>query len=109
MHILNCLNAFAINVLILMFCFIRKWLKTDFMSLVHKHRAKISAKTNKATAISSTNGIMTILRAWNNEASPEKVFSMGVLSTGKTIHIILKHEIKIQLQYREKKDAALNF
>lgn len=58
------------------------WLETDFMSLVHKHRATISSKTNKATAISSTNGIMTILRAWNNDASPEEVFSMGVLSTG---------------------------
>ncbi|KAG1938039.1 putative malate dehydrogenase 1B [Pimephales promelas] len=59
-----------------------KWLETDFMSSVHKRRATISSKTNKATAISSTNGIMTILRAWNNDASPEDVFSMGVLSTG---------------------------
>uniref|UniRef100_A0A8C1XEB6 Malate dehydrogenase 1B, NAD (soluble) n=1 Tax=Cyprinus carpio TaxID=7962 RepID=A0A8C1XEB6_CYPCA len=59
-----------------------KWLQTDFMSLVHKHRTTISTKTNKATAISTTNGIMTILKAWNNDASPEDVFSLGVISTG---------------------------
>uniref|UniRef100_A0A673KQD2 Malate dehydrogenase 1B, NAD (soluble) n=1 Tax=Sinocyclocheilus rhinocerous TaxID=307959 RepID=A0A673KQD2_9TELE len=59
-----------------------KWLQTDFMSLVHKHRTTISSKTNKATAISTTNGIMTILKAWNNDASPEDVFSLGVISTG---------------------------
>lgn len=72
--------------------FIRKWLKTDFMSLVHKHHTTISSKTNKATAISTTNGILTILKAWNNDGSPEDVFSLGVISTGKAIWIILKHE-----------------
>ncbi|XP_043096740.1 putative malate dehydrogenase 1B [Puntigrus tetrazona] len=60
----------------------RKWLQTDFMSLVHKHRTAISSKTNKATAISTTNGIMTLLKAWNNDASPEDLFSLGVISTG---------------------------
>ncbi|XP_056319040.1 putative malate dehydrogenase 1B [Danio aesculapii] len=59
-----------------------KWLKTDFMSLVLKHRATISSKTNKATAISTTNGILAILKAWNNAESQEEVFSLGVLSTG---------------------------
>ncbi|XP_016420819.1 putative malate dehydrogenase 1B [Sinocyclocheilus rhinocerous] len=59
-----------------------KWLETDLMSLVHKHHTTISSKTKNATAISTTNGIMTILRAWNNDASPEDVFSLGVISTG---------------------------
>ncbi|KAK2908532.1 hypothetical protein Q8A67_004369 [Cirrhinus molitorella] len=59
-----------------------KWLETDFMSLVHKHRTTISSKSNKATAISATNGIMTILKSWNNDASPEDIFSLGVISTG---------------------------
>ncbi|NP_001070229.1 putative malate dehydrogenase 1B [Danio rerio] len=59
-----------------------KWLKTDFRSLLHKHRATISSKTNKATAISTTNAILAILKAWNNAESPEEVFSLGVLSTG---------------------------
>uniref|UniRef100_A0A672RUJ7 Malate dehydrogenase 1B, NAD (soluble) n=1 Tax=Sinocyclocheilus grahami TaxID=75366 RepID=A0A672RUJ7_SINGR len=59
-----------------------KWLQTDLMSLVHKHHTTISSKTNKATAISTTNRIMTILKAWNNDASPEDVFSLGVISTG---------------------------
>uniref|UniRef100_A0A673KWU0 Malate dehydrogenase 1B, NAD (soluble) n=1 Tax=Sinocyclocheilus rhinocerous TaxID=307959 RepID=A0A673KWU0_9TELE len=53
-----------------------------YYCLVHKHRTTISSKTNKATAISTTNGIMTILKAWNNDASPEDVFSLGVISTG---------------------------
>ncbi|XP_073698789.1 putative malate dehydrogenase 1B [Garra rufa] len=59
-----------------------KWLETDLISLVYKHRTTISSKTNKATAISTTNGIMTILKAWNNDASPEDGFSLGVISTG---------------------------
>lgn len=76
---------YLLLVYLYMFLCIRKWLQTDFMSLVHKHRTTISTKTNKATAISTTNGIMTILKAWNNDASPEDVFSLGVISTGKAI------------------------
>uniref|UniRef100_A0A672RVF0 Malate dehydrogenase 1B, NAD (soluble) n=1 Tax=Sinocyclocheilus grahami TaxID=75366 RepID=A0A672RVF0_SINGR len=53
-----------------------------YYCLVHKHHTTISSKTNKATAISTTNRIMTILKAWNNDASPEDVFSLGVISTG---------------------------
>ncbi|XP_051983465.1 putative malate dehydrogenase 1B [Xyrauchen texanus] len=59
-----------------------KWLMSDLMGLVHKRRVTVSSKTNKATAISTTNGIVTVLKAWNNKVSAEKVFSLGVLSTG---------------------------
>ncbi|XP_051561678.1 putative malate dehydrogenase 1B [Myxocyprinus asiaticus] len=60
-----------------------KWLESDFMGLLHKHSAIISFKTNRATAISTTNGIVTVLKAWNNNESAEEVFSLGVLNIGK--------------------------
>ncbi|XP_042598266.1 putative malate dehydrogenase 1B [Cyprinus carpio] len=59
-----------------------KWVETDLMSLVHKHCTTILSKTKNTTAISKTNGIRTILRALDNNASLEDVFSLGVISTG---------------------------
>ncbi|TRZ00507.1 hypothetical protein DNTS_007302 [Danionella cerebrum] len=58
-----------------------KWLRTDFLSLLHKYRPTISSKTNKATALSATNGILSTLKAWNNGVSPDEAFSLGVYST----------------------------
>nr|XP_055062111.1 putative malate dehydrogenase 1B [Misgurnus anguillicaudatus] len=59
-----------------------KWLEKDFMRLVHERRATISSKTNKATAMSTTNGIVAVLKAWNNDTLPGEVFSLGVHSRG---------------------------
>ncbi|KAI7810955.1 putative malate dehydrogenase 1B isoform X2 [Triplophysa rosa] len=60
----------------------RKWLETDSVRLVRERRATISSKTNKATGVSTTNGILAVLRAWNNDTSADEFFSLGVYSTG---------------------------
>uniref|UniRef100_A0A6Q2Z3N4 Lactate/malate dehydrogenase C-terminal domain-containing protein n=1 Tax=Esox lucius TaxID=8010 RepID=A0A6Q2Z3N4_ESOLU len=60
----------------------RKWLECDFMSLVSTHRHTVASKSQRATAISATNGIIAVLKAWNNNSSAEQVLSLGILSTG---------------------------
>uniref|UniRef100_A0A8C7P2H4 Malate dehydrogenase 1B, NAD (soluble) n=1 Tax=Oncorhynchus mykiss TaxID=8022 RepID=A0A8C7P2H4_ONCMY len=60
----------------------RKWLQTDFLNLVSSQRATVASKSQRATAISATNGIIAVLKAWNCNSSAEEVFSLGILSTG---------------------------
>ncbi|XP_070786927.1 putative malate dehydrogenase 1B [Enoplosus armatus] len=60
----------------------RKWLEADFQGLVCCQRASVASKTCRAAAMSATNGILTVLKAWNGICSPNEVFSMGVLCPG---------------------------
>nr|XP_020447642.1 putative malate dehydrogenase 1B isoform X1 [Monopterus albus] len=60
----------------------RNWLKTDFQDLVCCQRAAVTSKTCRAAAMSATNGILTILKAWNGICNPHEVFSLGVLCPG---------------------------
>ncbi|KAA0722617.1 putative malate dehydrogenase 1B [Triplophysa tibetana] len=56
----------------------RKWLETDFVRLVRERRNTISSKTNKATGMSTTDGILAVLKAWNNDTSADEFFSLEV-------------------------------
>ncbi|KAJ8004205.1 hypothetical protein DPEC_G00156370 [Dallia pectoralis] len=58
----------------------RKWLESDFMSLVSTHRDTVASMSQRATAITATNGIIAVLKSWN--CSAEQVLSLGILSTG---------------------------
>lgn len=60
----------------------RKWLETDFQDLVRSQRAALASKMCRAAAMSSANGILTVLKAWNGLCAPDEVFSMGVLCPG---------------------------
>ncbi|XP_007233774.3 putative malate dehydrogenase 1B isoform X1 [Astyanax mexicanus] len=60
----------------------KKWLETDFLSLVALRRRAISLKTNRTAANSATNGILAVLNAWSNCYSSREVFSLGVVSSG---------------------------
>lgn len=50
---------------------------------MRRRRAAAASKTRQATAMSSTNGILTVLRAWNGLCGPDEVLSVGVLCSGK--------------------------
>ena len=60
----------------------RKWLESEFESLVNLQRGTVASKTQRPTAISATNGIIAVLKALNGKTSPEEVLSLGILSTG---------------------------
>ncbi|XP_060922883.1 putative malate dehydrogenase 1B [Limanda limanda] len=60
----------------------RKWLETVFQDLVRCQRAAVAEKTCQASAMSNANGVLTILRAWNGQCTPGRVFSLGVLCPG---------------------------
>lgn len=57
-------------------------METDFQDLVYSQRAALALKTSRTAAMSSANGILTILKAWNGLGGPDEVFSMGVLCSG---------------------------
>uniref|UniRef100_A0A3Q3N9F0 Malate dehydrogenase 1B, NAD (soluble) n=1 Tax=Mastacembelus armatus TaxID=205130 RepID=A0A3Q3N9F0_9TELE len=60
----------------------RKWMETDFQDLVRCRRAAVTSKTRRVAAMSAANGILTILKAWNDICNPDEVFSLGVLCSG---------------------------
>ncbi|KAL1022346.1 hypothetical protein UPYG_G00025460 [Umbra pygmaea] len=59
----------------------RQWIESGCLSLVRSQRAAVASKSQRATAISATNGILAVLKAWNGHSSAE-VLSLGILSTG---------------------------
>lgn len=61
---------------------VRKWLETEFQDLVRGQRAAVVSGTCRATGMSSTNGILTVLKSWNGLCGPDEVFSMGVHCSG---------------------------
>uniref|UniRef100_A0A3Q3W212 Lactate/malate dehydrogenase C-terminal domain-containing protein n=1 Tax=Mola mola TaxID=94237 RepID=A0A3Q3W212_MOLML len=61
----------------------RKWLETEFQDLVRSQRAAVVSGTCRATGMSSTNGILTVLKSWNGLCGPDEVFSMGVHCSGR--------------------------
>ncbi|XP_047211012.1 putative malate dehydrogenase 1B [Girardinichthys multiradiatus] len=60
----------------------RKWLETEFQQQVRLQRAVVVSKTGHAAAISATNGILRVLKAWHGAYGQDEVFSVGVLCTG---------------------------
>lgn len=64
--------------------FYRNWLN-NFPSLVSSRRSTISLMTNRSTAISVSSGILTILDTWINDSSVQEIFSLGVVSTGRSV------------------------
>uniref|UniRef100_A0A8C7I7B1 Malate dehydrogenase 1B, NAD (soluble) n=1 Tax=Oncorhynchus kisutch TaxID=8019 RepID=A0A8C7I7B1_ONCKI len=60
----------------------RKWLQSDFLNLVSSQRATVASKSQRATAISATNRMIAVLKAWNCNSSAKEVLSFGILSTG---------------------------
>uniref|UniRef100_A0A673YD57 Malate dehydrogenase 1B, NAD (soluble) n=1 Tax=Salmo trutta TaxID=8032 RepID=A0A673YD57_SALTR len=60
----------------------RKWLQSDFLNLVSSQCATVASKSQRATAISATNGIIAVLKAWNCHSSAKEVLSFCILSTG---------------------------
>lgn len=60
----------------------RTWIETDFQELVRSRCAAVVSKTGRMTAMSSSHGILTVLKAWNGLCDVNEVFSLGVLCSG---------------------------
>ncbi|XP_061659999.1 putative malate dehydrogenase 1B isoform X3 [Syngnathoides biaculeatus] len=60
----------------------REWLESDFQDIVRCQQAAVVSKTHHGTHMSTANGILTLLKAWNKTSVPSQVFSVGVLCTG---------------------------
>ncbi|XP_044200486.1 putative malate dehydrogenase 1B isoform X3 [Thunnus albacares] len=58
----------------------RKWLETEFQDFVRRQRAAVVSKTCQGAAMSATNGILTVLKAWNGTCSPDEVLSVTTIS-----------------------------
>uniref|UniRef100_A0AAY4ASU6 Lactate/malate dehydrogenase C-terminal domain-containing protein n=1 Tax=Denticeps clupeoides TaxID=299321 RepID=A0AAY4ASU6_9TELE len=67
--------------LVLEMLYDRKWLDSEFQSLVRSRQSGLVLKLQRAAGMQATNGIITVLKAWNSNSS-EQVFSLGVLSRG---------------------------
>uniref|UniRef100_A0A3B3UF02 Malate dehydrogenase 1B, NAD (soluble) n=1 Tax=Poecilia latipinna TaxID=48699 RepID=A0A3B3UF02_9TELE len=59
----------------------RKWLETEFKPLVHQRRQVLLSNTGREAAISATNGILQVLKAWHGAYGPDKFFSVGITCT----------------------------
>ncbi|XP_017289889.1 putative malate dehydrogenase 1B [Kryptolebias marmoratus] len=60
----------------------RKWLETDFQQQVHCHRIAVASKSSRPAAVSATNGILRVLKAWCGASGPDEILSVGVLCSG---------------------------
>ncbi|XP_061654863.1 putative malate dehydrogenase 1B isoform X1 [Phyllopteryx taeniolatus] len=60
----------------------REWLESDFQDIVRCHQAAVVSKTCHGTHMSTANGILTLLKAWNGTSILSQVFSVGVLCAG---------------------------
>ncbi|KAM9328443.1 putative malate dehydrogenase 1B [Pholidichthys leucotaenia] len=60
----------------------RKWLETEFQHLVCSRCMEVTSKTGRAAVTSATNGILTVLKAWNGTCDPDMILSVGVLCSG---------------------------
>ncbi|XP_037135356.1 putative malate dehydrogenase 1B [Syngnathus acus] len=59
----------------------REWLDNDFQDIVRGQQAAVVSKTCHGADMSTANGILTLLKAWNRTSTPSQVFSVGVLCT----------------------------
>ncbi|XP_019733933.1 putative malate dehydrogenase 1B isoform X2 [Hippocampus comes] len=59
----------------------REWLEGDFQDIVRCQRAAVVSKTCRGADMSTANGILTLLKAWNGTLTPSQVFSVGVSCT----------------------------
>ncbi|XP_049609915.1 putative malate dehydrogenase 1B isoform X2 [Syngnathus scovelli] len=59
----------------------REWLDNDFQDIVRGQQAAVVSKTCHGADMSTANGILTVLKAWNRTSTPSQVFSVGVLCT----------------------------
>ncbi|KAM9836063.1 putative malate dehydrogenase 1B [Aulostomus maculatus] len=57
-----------------------KWLETEFHDLVRSRRTAVASQTCAGAAMSTANGILALLQAWNS--SSNQVLSVGVLCSG---------------------------
>ncbi|KAF7214980.1 putative malate dehydrogenase 1B isoform X1 [Nothobranchius furzeri] len=60
----------------------REWLERDLKQQVRHRRAAVASKTGRFTAVSTTHGILRLLKAWLGLSSPEENLSAGVLCSG---------------------------
>ncbi|XP_043966375.1 putative malate dehydrogenase 1B isoform X3 [Gambusia affinis] len=56
----------------------RKWIETEFKPLVHQQREALLSNTGREAAISATNGILQMLKAWHGAFGPDEIFSVGI-------------------------------
>lgn len=61
----------------------RTWIDTEFQEMVRRQRAAVVSKTSQKAAMSSSHGILTVLKAWNSLCAVDEVFSVGVLCSGR--------------------------
>ncbi|XP_077472948.1 putative malate dehydrogenase 1B isoform X2 [Stigmatopora argus] len=60
----------------------REWLDKDYQELVRGREAAVVSKTGHGADMSTANGILTLLKAWNGAAEPAtQMFSVGILCT----------------------------
>ncbi|XP_077583063.1 putative malate dehydrogenase 1B [Stigmatopora nigra] len=60
----------------------REWLDKDYQELVHGREAAVVSKTGHGADMSTANGILTLLKAWNGTVEPAtQMFSVGILCT----------------------------
>ncbi|XP_051914739.1 putative malate dehydrogenase 1B isoform X3 [Hippocampus zosterae] len=59
----------------------REWVEGDFQDIVRSQRAAVVSKTCRGADMSTANGILTLLKAWNGTLTPSQVFSVGVSCT----------------------------
>ncbi|XP_054629660.1 putative malate dehydrogenase 1B [Dunckerocampus dactyliophorus] len=60
----------------------KEWLETNLLDIVRCQQAAVVSKTGRGPDMSTANGILTLLQAWNGASAPTQVFSVGVLCTG---------------------------
>ncbi|XP_059183711.1 putative malate dehydrogenase 1B isoform X2 [Centropristis striata] len=60
----------------------KKWIEKAFQDLVQRQRAAVASKTCRAAAMTTANGILSVLKAWSGLCGPDEVFSLGVLCKG---------------------------
>ncbi|XP_068165745.1 putative malate dehydrogenase 1B [Antennarius striatus] len=60
----------------------RKWLQTEFQELVRCQRAARASKTCRGAAMSQTNGILKVLKAWNGVCASDELLSIGGVCQG---------------------------
>nr|XP_057907484.1 putative malate dehydrogenase 1B isoform X2 [Doryrhamphus excisus] len=72
----------------------KEWLETDFLDIVRCQHAVVVSKTCRGLDMSTANGILTLLQAWNGVSTPNQVFSVGVPCTG---HYNLQDDVVLSL------------
>ncbi|XP_057675273.1 putative malate dehydrogenase 1B isoform X2 [Corythoichthys intestinalis] len=59
----------------------REWVEKDYQEIVRSQEAAVISKTGHGADMSTANGILTLLKAWNGTSAPTQMFSVGILCT----------------------------